>query len=96
MREFYGILKEANPHFFALFSVEFHPITGAPRGDVLRLVWMVEMLFLTSPSDNDTSSTYFQVQDAQVADHYQKLYRAKFCSLGNAGIYWEPVRDRAS
>ena len=64
MREFYGILKEANPHFFALFSVEFHPITGAPRGDVLRLVWMVEMLFLTSPSDNDTSSTYFQVQDS--------------------------------
>ena len=33
MREFYGILKEANPHFFALFSVEFHPVTGAPRGD---------------------------------------------------------------
>jgi len=42
MREIYGILKEANPHFFALFSVEFHPITGAPRGDVLRLVWIVD------------------------------------------------------
>ena len=25
---------------------------------------MVELLFLTSPSDNDISSTYFQVQDS--------------------------------
>ena len=25
---------------------------------------MVELLFLTSPSDNDTSSTFFQVQDS--------------------------------
>ena len=33
MREFYGILKEANPYFFALFNVVFHPVTGAPRGD---------------------------------------------------------------
>jgi len=33
MREFYGILKEANPHFFAFFSIKFHPVTGAPRGN---------------------------------------------------------------
>jgi len=37
MREIYGILKEANPHFFALFSVEFNPITRAPRGDGIEI-----------------------------------------------------------
>ena len=56
MREFYGILI-----LFSLFGVEFHPVNGAT---VLRLVWMVELLFLTSPLDNDTSSTYFQTQDS--------------------------------
>ena len=43
-------LLGANPHFFALFSVEFHPVTVT--------LWMVKLLFLTSPSDNgDTLST---------------------------------------
>ena len=33
MREFYGIFEDANPQFLALFSVEFHPVTRAPRGN---------------------------------------------------------------
>ena len=58
---------------------------------------MFELLFRISPSDSDTSSTYFQVRDSrysrdiprdiQVVNHYQEQYRAKFCSLGNAGCY---------
>ena len=33
IREFYGILKEADPHLFAFFSIKFHPVTRALRGN---------------------------------------------------------------
>ena len=46
-------------HFLALSFIQLLELQEAT---VLRLVWMVELLFLTSPSDNDTSSTYFQIQ----------------------------------
>ena len=48
-------------HFLALSFIQLLKLQEAT---VLRLVWIVEMLFLTSPSDNDTSSTYFQVQNS--------------------------------
>ena len=86
-------------HYLALSFIQLLELQEAT---VLRLVWMVELLFLTSPSDNDTSSTYFQIQDSGseilqlIVHHYQEKFWAKFCSLGNAGIYWEPVRDQAS
>ena len=48
-------------HFLALSFIQLLELQEAT---VLRLVWMVELLFLTSPSDNDTSLTYFQVQDS--------------------------------
>ena len=62
MREFYGILRKQtliSLHFLALSFVQLLEL-------VLRLVWIlvVELLFLTSPSDKDTSSTYFQIQDS--------------------------------
>ena len=48
-------------HYLALSFIQLLELQEAT---VLRLVWMVELLFLMSPSDNDTSSTYFQVQDS--------------------------------
>jgi len=36
MREFYRILKEANPHFFAFFSIKLHPVAGAPRSNSIE------------------------------------------------------------
>ena len=46
-------------HFLALSFIQLLELQEAT---VLRLVWMVEMLFLTSPLDSNTSSAYFQVQ----------------------------------
>ena len=48
-------------HFLALSFIQLLELQEAT---VLRLVWMIELLFLTSPSDNDPSSTYFQVRDS--------------------------------
>ena len=48
-------------HFLALSFIQLLELQEAT---VLRLVRMVELLFLTSPSHNDTLSTYFQVQDS--------------------------------
>ena len=42
-------------HFSALSFIQLLELQEAM---ILRLVWMVELLFLTSPSDND-----FQIQD---------------------------------
>ena len=72
-------------HFLALSFIQFLELQEAT---VLRLVWMAELLFLTSPSDNDTSSTHFQVQDS--GSEILKQYWAKFCSLGNADIGSQP------
>ena len=41
-------------HFLALSFIQLLELQEA----------MVELLFLTSPSNNDTSSTYFQIQDS--------------------------------
>ena len=80
-------------HFLALSFIQLLELQEAT---VLRLVWMIELPFLTSPSDNDTSSTYFQVQDS--GSEILKLLTVTRNNIGlrNAGIYWEPVRDRAS
>ena len=48
-------------HFLALSFIQ---LLELQETTVLRLVWIVELLFLTSPSDNDTPSTYFQIQDS--------------------------------
>ena len=48
-------------HFLALSFIQ---LLELQETTVSRLVWMVELRFLTRPSDNDTSSTYFQVQDS--------------------------------
>ena len=48
-------------HFLALSFIQFLELQ---EPTVLRLAWMAELLFLTSPSDNDTSSTHFQVKDS--------------------------------
>ena len=48
-------------HFLALSFIMLFELQEVT---VLRLVWTVELLFLTSPSDNHTSLTYFQVQDS--------------------------------
>ena len=74
-------------HFLALSFIQLLELQEAT---VLRLVWIVEMLFLTSTSDNDTSSTYFQVHSGS------EILKLLIITLGNAGIYWEPVRDQAS
>ena len=79
-------------HFLALSFIQFLELQEAT---VLRLVWMAELLFLTSPSDNDTSSTHFQVQDSgseilKLLLITKKQYWDKFFSLGNADIGSQP------
>ena len=48
-------------HFLTLSFIQLLELQEAM---VLRLVWIVELLLLTSPSDKDTSSKYFQIQDS--------------------------------
>ena len=85
-------------HFLALSFIQLLELQEVT---VLRLVWMVELLFLSyKPFGqryviNILPRTGLGIWGIQVVDHYQEQYWAEFCSLGNAGSYWEPVRDRA-
>ena len=47
---------------------------------------MTELLFLTSPSDNDTSSTYFQVQDS--GSEILKLLTITRNNIGPSFVPW--------
>ena len=70
-------------HFLAL---SFNLLLELQETTVLRLVWMVELLFLTSLSDNDTSSTYFQVQDS--GSEILKLLIITKNSIGPSFVPW--------
>ena len=45
-------------------ALGFIQLLRLQEATLLRLVWMFELLFPISPSDSDTSSTYFQVRDS--------------------------------
>ena len=70
-------------HFLALSFIQFLELQEAT---VLRLVWMAELLFLTSPSDNDTSSTHFQVQDS--GSEILKLLLITKNNIGPSFVLW--------
>ena len=54
------------PHNSLRFlALSFIQLLELQEATVLRLVWMFELLFLISPSDSDTSSTYFQVRNSR-------------------------------
>ena len=93
-----GSFRKQSRISLPFLALGFIQLLWLQEATVLRMIRMFELLFLINPSDSDTSSTYFQVRDSGsgIFNHYQEQYRAKFCSLGNTGCYWEPVRGRAS
>ncbi|PFX13078.1 hypothetical protein AWC38_SpisGene22871 [Stylophora pistillata] len=78
-------------HFFALSFIQSLELQEAT---VLRLVWMVELLFFTSPSDNVTSSTYLQVQDS-VFEIFKWLIITRY-NTGPEFVPWRTPADIGS
>ena len=70
-------------HFLGLSFIQLLELQEAT---VLRLVWMIELLFLTSPSDNYSSSTYFQVQDS--GSEILKLLTITRNNIGPSFVPW--------
>ena len=69
-------------HFLALSFIQ---LLWLHEATVLRLVWMFELLFLISPSDSDTSSTYFQVRDSGSG-----IFKFLIITRNNIGLSFVP------
>ena len=59
-----GSFRKQSRISLPFLSLGFIQLLWLQEATLLRLVWMFELLFPISPSDSDTSSTYFQVRDS--------------------------------
>ena len=60
-----GSFRKQSRISLPFLSLGFIQFLWLQEATLLRLVWMFELLFPISPSDSDTSSTYFQVRDSR-------------------------------
>ena len=88
---------ETKPHNSLRFLAQsFIQLLELQEATVLRLVTVPYKSFGQRYVIYTLPSTGFEIRGIQVVNHYQEQYLAKFCSLGNAGCYWEPVGGQAS